>query len=98
MKIKLVLEARYIPLGSSVRKPNGEKYYTLKEDVTVHRQTGRTTIVSETGVLFLFSKDGITAIQDTTLLAVEVDITEAVDYVAAIRDNVLQAEAAQNGD
>lgn len=87
MKIKLILEARLIPVGSSVRRPSGKTYYVLREGVTVYRDTGKTTLISDPGILFLFGRDGINAIPDTTPLAIEVDLDDAPGFLAEVTRN-----------
>ncbi len=87
MKIKFILEARLIPIGSSVQRPTGKTYCVLREDVTVYRDTGKTTLISDPGILFLFGRDGINAIPDTTPLAVEVDLDDAPGFLAEVTRN-----------
>lgn len=73
--ITIIVEAWDIPLGSTVRKPTGQKHYILKDKIEFHGDNAPPPINGD-NVLFLVCQESINCIPQDTKLAVDFESTD----------------------
>lgn len=76
--ITLVLEAADVAEGVVVRKVTGQQKFTLKKELIIHTKNAdgggkKQVIKAQEGCVFLCHDDDISAIPETTKLAVDLD-------------------------
>jgi len=76
MKVRVILEARYIPDHYTVCKPTGDKEYRLTRKLPIFggKDFG-VQIESESDIMFLSSENGINIIPNTQKLAIVDEVT-----------------------
>lgn len=77
--MKVILEVREIPVGSTVTKKTGEKVYTLRDDVKIYGSTQEQTetlreLKADSGTRFLIAQNG-----DISIVSGDVEMLWHVD-------------------
>lgn len=85
--ITLVVEARRIPDGTTVRKVTGQSKYVLKREITIHMPDDKRKITTE-GMVFLMGESSINGYPESQKFAVDLPDDEARDFL----DRMLEAE------
>ena len=82
MIIDVILEAKYIPHGSVVKKITGTTEYTLMDNVTIYSDDpkNRQTIKSDGCKFLVSSSGGITCVPDTKKFMLETTL-ECLNYL-----------------
>lgn len=80
--MRLVLDARDVPLGTTVTKPTGSKKYTISDRVRIyHTEDNVQEVIAEDGCRFLVGHSGVNAISGTTQVAIEGTAEELQDFL-----------------
>ena len=82
-KIKILLPAHDIPLGSVVTKATGDKEYILDKNMMVYggsKKSKEPAIKAERGTLLLLSQGYINIINDNTVLGWVTTINKLIMY------------------
>lgn len=87
--ITLILEAGRIPDGTTVRKPTGERQYTLRKELRVYLPDNDRRPVTFPDVVFLIGESYVNGVYPTTKLAIDLDEDEAIQFLT---DEVENAE------
>ena len=82
--VTLILPADEIPDGTTVRKPTGQVEYILKKSLDLHIPGDKRTI-SVHGIVFLVADGSINGMPDTSRLAVDMELQDAIDLLQAIQ-------------
>lgn len=86
MLVKMILAAGDIPDESRVRKKTGEKWYTLRSEISIYGVPGglrpQVIVIKTPGVKFLVSDEGtVNAVPDTSELVVEWTADHVVEFL-----------------
>lgn len=80
MKIKLIMQAQYIPIGTTVYKATGEKSYVLKDNIRIFTESGTEIIqfpkpkkYENSNILFLVNDSDINIIEPSKELKIILD-------------------------
>ncbi len=84
--ITLVVDAARIPDETTVRRPTGQKEYTLKREIKIHADSSLISVPQgikcNGDVVFLMSEGNINAVAGTTKLAIDFeDEEQSVDFL-----------------
>lgn len=93
MYLEVILEAKYIPHGSVVKKITGTTEYTLMDNVTIYSDDSknRQTIKSDGCKFLVSSSGGITCVSDSKKFILETTL-ETLNYLLG------QSEEGSNED
>lgn len=93
--MKLILEAKSIPVGSTVTKKTGEKEYTIRDDIKIYGSTSPEQketlreLKADAGTRFMVSNDGnINIIQGDLELIWHVEPNVLYDWLSDLKASV----------
>lgn len=79
--ITVTLAAKHIPDGQGVRKPTGATFYTLRHEIQIYGDDGRTIYPPE-GVCFLCGESSDSGILEDRQLSIDFDTPgDVVDWI-----------------
>jgi hypothetical protein len=85
--ITIIMQAKDLHDGMTVRKPTGEKEYQLKKTLPVYG-LGQIDIKVDPSIVFLVAQTGVNAIPDTTKLAMDFKSPyEAMQHLDSFRSH-----------
>lgn len=92
--LEAILEAKYIPHGTVVKKITGTTEYTLMDNVTIYSDDpkNRQTIKSDGCKFLVSSSGGITCVPDSKKFILETTL-ESLNYILGRFEEVLDEES-----